>query len=83
MFKAVIFDFDGVIYNSEPIHLAACNNVLKPYGIFVDEKIYLDKYLGKSDSEMFPLVFRDMQPSISYDIDSILKKQSRRIPQTN
>ncbi len=56
MYDAIIFDFDGVILDSEPIHYEACCHVLKPMGITLSYAEYMEKYLGLSDKEMFPML---------------------------
>jgi beta-phosphoglucomutase len=53
MFEAVIFDFDGVILNSEPIHYQACFQAFTTLGIKLDYAEYVEKYLGLADKEMF------------------------------
>ncbi|HAS18265.1 MAG TPA: HAD family phosphatase, partial [Nitrospiraceae bacterium] len=49
MLKAIIFDFDGVITDSEPVHLKMFQKVLKEMGISLNEKEYYEKYLGMDD----------------------------------
>ena len=47
--KAFIFDMDGVIIDSEPIHARAKMATLREYGINLSaEEIGLDKYVGRS-----------------------------------
>lgn len=53
MLKAVIFDFDGVISDSEPCHLAAYNKVLEEFGIQISEDEYYAEFLGFTDFEAF------------------------------
>jgi len=53
MIKAVIFDFDGVIADSEEIHYRAFVEVLEPYGIHLDHKVYWDTYLGYNDRDAY------------------------------
>ena len=43
MFEAIIFDFDGVILDSEPLHYEAVTNVLKKIGIILSYKEYEKK----------------------------------------
>ena len=43
---AVIFDFDGVVVDSEPIHLMAFRRVLRPAGVTLTDKDYYGRYLG-------------------------------------
>jgi beta-phosphoglucomutase len=57
--KAVIFDFDGVIADSEPCHLAAFNQVFAEFGIELDPVAYYEKYLGCTDWELIDDVRRD------------------------
>jgi len=51
--KAVIFDFDGVISDSEPSHFAAYNKVLADFGIQIKKEEYYAEYLGFTDYELF------------------------------
>jgi beta-phosphoglucomutase len=53
---ATLFDFDGVLVDSEPVHLAAFNDVLGPRGIAIDEREYVDKYLSLDDAGVFRAV---------------------------
>ena len=53
MLQAVIFDFDGVIANSEPLHLGAFQFVL------VDADEYYARYLGYDDAGVFQHLSRD------------------------
>jgi beta-phosphoglucomutase len=50
---ATLFDFDGVLVDSEPVHLAAFNDVLSTRGITLDEKEYLERYLSLDDAHVF------------------------------
>lgn len=50
---AVIFDCDGVLADTEPLHLAAFNRVLAPLGIFITEEDYSAEYLGFDDRDAF------------------------------
>ncbi len=65
MFDAIIFDFDGVILDSEPIHYEACCEVLKPLGITISYQEYMDKYLGLADKDMFPSLLKNKGFSFS------------------
>ena len=56
MLKAVIFDFDGVISDSEPCHFAAANKVLDDFGIQLTQQQYYADYLGFTDYELFETV---------------------------
>lgn len=47
--RAVVFDFDGVLADSEPLHLKAYQALLEPQGIHLDERTYGERYLGYDD----------------------------------
>ena len=55
----VIFDFDGVLANSEPLHLRAYQEVLAPRGIELAPTDYYDRYLGFDDLGVFRAVAHD------------------------
>jgi beta-phosphoglucomutase len=50
---AVIFDFDGVIADTEPLHLAATQRALLPRGIVLTPAEYAERYLGYTDQGLF------------------------------
>ena len=47
--RAVIFDFDGVLVNSEPLHFRAMRDSLVPEGILIDSTEYLRNYVAYDD----------------------------------
>lgn len=53
MLKAIIFDFDGVIADTEPIHLEAFKIILKEKGLVLTDKDYYEKYLAYDDKTLF------------------------------
>jgi beta-phosphoglucomutase len=55
---AVIFDFDGVIVDSEPLHYKAFREVLEPLGIGFPWEEYVDTYMGFDDRDAFLEAFR-------------------------
>ena len=57
--RAVIFDFDGVIANSEPLHLRAYQEVLAEIDITLTSADYYARYLGYNDVGVFKAVASD------------------------
>lgn len=57
--QAIVFDFDGVIANSEPLHLLAFQQVLADDGVELSASDYYTRYLGYDDVGMFEALGRD------------------------
>lgn len=55
----MIFDFDGVIMDSEPIHLLGFQTVLRTVGVELSSEDYYSKYLGFADYECLVAVGHD------------------------
>jgi len=53
MLRAIIFDMDGVICDSEPLHMQAFQEILKNEGIMITDQEYYDKYLAHDDRGSF------------------------------
>ncbi|HMG34207.1 MAG TPA: HAD family phosphatase [Blastocatellia bacterium] len=53
MLKAIIFDCDGVIANTEPLHMAAFQRVLRERGIDLSADEYYRDYLAHDDRGCF------------------------------
>jgi HAD superfamily hydrolase (TIGR01509 family) len=56
MAVATLFDFDGVLVDSEPVHLAAFNDVLAPRGVHIGEAEYAAQLLSLDDAGVFRVV---------------------------
>lgn len=56
---AIVFDFDGVIADSERLHLRSYQEILKPEGITMSNEDYFARYLGYDDVGVFKAVGRD------------------------
>lgn len=59
MLQAIVFDFDGVIVDSEPLHYRALLSVVEPLGVRFDYRRYLREYIGYDDRDFFLAVARD------------------------
>jgi beta-phosphoglucomutase len=57
--KAVIFDFNGILVDDEPIHLELFRKVLAEEGLSLSDEEYYAKYLGMDDRGCFRAVFKD------------------------
>jgi beta-phosphoglucomutase len=78
MLRTVIFDFDGVITDSEILHLRAFNRVLAQYGIEITTKDYYKDYLGLTDFECFKLVADKSQLQLDRQgIKNLIKQKTR------
>jgi len=51
-FDAILFDFDGVLADTEPVHWACWAEVLKPLGITLEWDYYRDHGIGIDDKDM-------------------------------
>lgn len=61
---AVIFDFDGVIANTEPLHHRSFQSVLEPFGLSFDWQDYLSSFVGYDDRKTFQMVFRKARKNL-------------------
>jgi len=57
MISAVIFDFDGIIVDSERLHWAAFNKVLGPLRKTISWPDYIQTYIGFDDRDTFKTCF--------------------------
>jgi beta-phosphoglucomutase len=58
---AVIFDFDGVLADTERLHLSAFQEVFSTRGWSLDEATYFDRYLGCDDRGLVVTFARDQR----------------------
>jgi HAD superfamily hydrolase (TIGR01509 family) len=61
MLAAILFDLDGTIVNTDPIHYQAWQNMLLKYGIEIDETFYKSRISGRLNPE----IVKDILPQLS------------------
>lgn len=59
MARGVIFDFDGVIVDTEPLHYAAFQRLLEPLGLGFPWEKYVEIYMGFDDRDAFIEAFKE------------------------
>ena len=65
--QAIVFDFDGVIADSEPLHLRAFQQTLATHDVTLSPEDYYGKYLGYDDVGVFAHVARDNGVELTTD----------------
>jgi len=65
MLRAVIFDFNGIIVDDEPIHFKLFSKVFAEEGIDLNEEAYYARYLGFDDRGAFEAGFRDFNRPVN------------------
>jgi beta-phosphoglucomutase len=80
--QAVFFDFDGVIADTEPLHLRAYQAVLAGEGITLGHDDYYARYLGYDDVGLFQALAKDRGLTLSSEkIDDWVDAKSRIVEQ--
>lgn len=64
MLKAVLFDMDGVIIDSEPLHTRAFQDSMKQFGLNLTEE-YCSQFIGRTDRYMAEVLIKEYQLQIS------------------
>ncbi|TGU71349.1 HAD family phosphatase [Geomonas terrae] len=67
MLNAVIFDFDGIIVDTEPLHYKAFQELLVPLGLGYSWEEYMELYIGFDDRDAFREAFRVHGRALSED----------------
>jgi HAD superfamily hydrolase (TIGR01509 family) len=63
MLKAILFDMDGTLANTDPVHLKTWQDLLKPHGIEVTEENYPKLFSGRRNGEILQDLFPHLSPA--------------------
>lgn len=76
--RAVVFDFDGVLVDTEPIHWQAFRRVVGEVGIDLSWSTYQQQYMGFDDRDAFSAIFSDagrrLRPE---DLSALIHEKAR------
>ncbi len=82
MTRAVVFDFDGVLADTETMHLAAFQDVFRGRGWTLDRATYFDRYLGYDDRDLVETFARDSGLVLAAaDLRHIVEEKTRTYEQ--
>jgi beta-phosphoglucomutase len=77
MLKAIIFDFNGVIINDEPIHFRSMRDTVAELGITIGEEEYWAKYLPFDDERCLTEIC--LNHSVTLNADQRRKALARKV----
>src|SRR5262249_40675812 len=76
MIRAVIFDFNGVLADDDPIHMEAFREVAREEGLSFTDEEYLDKYLPLNDRDCFKTLFLQVSRPLPPDrLDELIRRK--------
>jgi len=61
-FEAILFDFDGTLLDTEPVHWACWTEVLAGVGLTLTWECYRDFYIGIDDRDMLRMIAAAASP---------------------
>src|ERR1700754_3745664 len=80
MLKAIIFDCDRVIADSEPLHMGTLQQVLAEEGMTLTEEIYYRDYLAFDDRNAFTRAFGDhSRPLSGVKLGEMIARKAARL----
>src|SRR5260370_29524675 len=75
-YEAILFDFDGVLVDSEPVHWECWQEILKPYGLQLDWKTYCEHGIGAADRLLLARLCQQVSPP--FDLERLIAEYPRK-----
>jgi beta-phosphoglucomutase len=75
--RAVLFDLDGTLADTEPLHFDASNAILNDVGVSISRDDYFTRYVGLNDHDCFAAVMRaNQKPVDEAQIADFIRRKS-------
>jgi beta-phosphoglucomutase len=58
-YEAILFDFDGVLVDSEPVHFECWQEILETFDMYLDWETYRTHGIGVSDRDLMSMICRE------------------------
>ena len=75
-YEAILFDFDGVLVDSEPVHFECWREILQDFDIELDWNTYSDHGIGVSDRDLMGLLCQ--RAGRPHDVDRVIAEFPRK-----
>jgi beta-phosphoglucomutase len=79
MLQGIVLDFDGVVVNSEPLHLRAFQEVLATRGQALSAQEYYRRYAGLDDAAMFAAFAADRGQAAPRQVEELIQAKTERM----
>ena len=66
-YDAILFDFDGVLADTEPLHWRCWREILDPFSIDLTWEMFETEFVGKSDRDLVARLAAKKDPSVPFD----------------
>ncbi len=76
MARAVVFDFDGVVVKSEPLHCRTFSETLAPLGIRIDRRRWYKEFAGTGSHSIIARLLEEN--GVKADIAALVKSRKER-----
>jgi HAD superfamily hydrolase (TIGR01509 family) len=60
LYRALLFDLDGTLAETDSLHLPTWVDALQPYGVQIDEEFYRDRISGRNTAEIVADLLPDL-----------------------
>ncbi len=77
MIKAVLFDFDGVVVDSEPVHHKTFMDFTRPLGITVDRNRWYKEFAGTGSKNIFTVLLSEAGITDEKTIDDYVERRKK------
>jgi HAD superfamily hydrolase (TIGR01509 family) len=74
---AILFDFDGVLIDSEAVHYRCWRELLAPHRITLDWNRYASAYVGTTDSYLLKHIYEIEKPSCDWEVFFSMSAQKK------
>ncbi len=82
MYRALLFDLDGTLAETDSLHLPTWVDTLEPYGVEVDEEFYRDRISGRNTNEIVRELLPDLPDAQGRSIGEAKEESFReRVPE--
>lgn len=75
-YEAILFDFDGVLADSEPVHFECWQEILRTHGLHLDWATYVAHGIGRADRLLLAMLCNQSDPPM--DLERLVAEYPRK-----
>jgi len=86
MLSAILFDLDGTLANTDPIHFTLWQSILRDYGIELDQNFYQQNISGNTNAQVVAKILPELSAQegeqMGIDKEAMYRKQAKTLAPT-